>query len=309
MPNSTASTTAPRVAALVLNWRLPDVTLQCVADLVACGYPALDVLVMDNGSGDGSAERLQSEAEGAEVRAFDENLGYCAAMNRGLMWAAERGAEQVLFVNNDVRLPEGFLGPMVDVLAHDPDVAGVTPTILRPDGRVWCQGGAVAFHPNMLKLLGEGAEPAPTTDGPVEVDFATGACVLYRRTDLEDVGGLDESYFMYWEDVELGWRLRSRGKKVLWLPWVRTTHLSSASSGGGRSVMRKYMSGVNSVRYLKAHGTLRQWCAFAVFDLLLWPLTWVGGTGPRATLAKGRGIVAGMLGRRVTVARRVEELT
>lgn len=290
------------MAALVLNWRLPDVTLQCLSDLAACGYPALDVLVMDNGSGDGSAERLEDGAHGAEVLAFEHNLGYCAAMNRGLMWAKERGAELVLFVNNDVRLPEAFLQPMVDVLAHDPDVAGVTPTILRPDGRVWCEGGAVAFHPNMLKLRGEGGAPAPITTGPVEVDFATGACVLYRLADLEDVGGLDESYFMYWEDVELGWRLRARGKKVLWLPWVRTTHLSSASSGGGRSAMRKYMSGVNSVRYLKAHGTFVQWCAFAIFDVLLWPLTWIGGTGPRATLAKGRGIVAGLLGRRVTVA-------
>lgn len=290
----------PRIASLVLNWRLPDVTLQCLADLLACGYPALEILVMDNGSGDGSAERLRREARGAEVMAFAHNLGYCAAMNRGLQWAAQRGVEQVLFVNNDVRLPAGFLAPLAGVLQHDPRVAGVTPTILRPDGFVWCEGGSVAFHPNMLKLRGEGRAPAPTTKGPVAVDFLTGACALYRRTDLEAVGGLDESYFMYWEDVDLGRRLRARGKRLLWLPWVRVTHHSSASSGGGRSAMRKYMSGLNSVRYLKAHGTPLQWCAFALFDCLLWPFTWIGGTGVRATLAKGRGILAGLRGQRVS---------
>jgi len=293
---------SPRVAALVLNWRLVDVTLQCLDDLARCGYPALDVLVMDNGSGDGSAERLEQAGAATEVMAFPENIGYCAAMNRGFLWARERGAELVLFLNNDVRLPEGFLEPMAALLKGDPSVAAVTPTILRPDGRVWCQGGAIAFHPNMLKLRGEGGEPAPVTAGPVAVDFITGACALYRLADLDDIGGLDESYFMYWEDVELGWRLRARGRALVWLPWVRVTHISSASSGGGRSTMRKYMSGLNSVRYLKAHGTPVQWCGFLLFDVLLWPVTWMGGTGLQAMLAKGRGILAGLTGRRVSVA-------
>lgn len=290
-----------RVAALVLNWRLPDVTLQCLADLRASGSDELRILVMDNGSADGSAERLEAGIGAAELMAFPENLGYCAAMNRGIAWARESGAELVLFVNNDMRLPVGFLDPMIEMLVHDPSIAGVSPTILRSDGRVWCQGGDAAFHPNALKLRGEGREPAPTTEGPVAVDFLAGACALYRLADLAEVGDLDESYFMYWEDVDLGWRLRAQGKQVLWLPWSRVTHLSSSSSGGGRSAMRKYMGGVNSVRYLKAHGTARQWAAFVVFDCLLWPFTWMGGTGVRATLAKGKGIIAGFLGRRVTV--------
>ncbi len=292
---------SPRVAALVLNWRLPDVTLQCLADLRSSGGPDLDILVMDNGSGDGSVERLEAGMNGTELMAFPENLGYCAAMNRGIAWAREHGADLVLFVNNDMRLPEGFLEPMIDVLTNDPGVAGVSPTILRRDGRVWCEGGDVAFHPNALKLRGEGREPSPVSGGPVAVDFLAGACALYRLSDLEAVGDLDEAYFMYWEDVDLGWRLRASGKRVLWLPWTRVTHLSSSSSGGGRSAMRKYMGGVNSVRYLKAHGTPRQWAAFLIFDCALWPFTWVGGTGLRATLAKGKGIIAGFLGRQVTV--------
>ena len=286
----------------MLNWRLADVTLQCLADLQACGYPDLECLVIDNGSGDGSADKLRAAPSGAEVMALPENVGYCAAVNRGIAWARERGFELVLFVNNDVRMPAGFLEPMAEILACDPSVAAVTPTILRGDGRVWCQGGAIAFHPNMLKLLGEGQEPAPTSEGPEAVDFLTGACALYRITDLAEVDDLDESYFMYWEDVDLGRRLRVRGKKLLWLPWVRVTHHSSASSGGGRSAMRKYMTALNSVRYLKTHGTAVQWCAFVVFDCLLWPVTWIGGTGVAATLAKGRGILAGLMGRRVTVA-------
>ncbi|MEM7203383.1 MAG: glycosyltransferase family 2 protein [Planctomycetota bacterium] len=290
----------PRVAALILNWRQPELTLQSLSDLRECGYPNLDILVMDNGSGDDSVERLRTAR--AEVMAFDDNLGYCAAMNLGIEWAQRRAADLVLFLNNDVRLPAGFLDPMVEVMARDSSVACVGPTMLRPDGLVWCQGGAIAFHPNMLKLRGEGGPPAPSSEGPVAVDFMPGACALYRLDEVVAVGGLDESYFMYWEDVELGWQLRDRGKTIVWLPWSRVTHLVSQSSGGGRSPVRKYMCAVNSVRYLKRHGTVRQWFAFAVFELVLWPFTWLGGTAPKAMFAKGRGLAAGLLGRRVTAA-------
>src|SRR5690606_11307123 len=149
-------------------------------------------------------------------------------------WAAARGVACVLLLNNDVRLPKGFLEPLVRVLQNDPDVAGVGPTILRPDGRVWCQGARLAFAPNLSRLQGHGRPPAPPTHGPELVDYLPGACVLYREEDLRRAGGLDEDYFMYVEDADLGQRLRRRGKKLVWLPWIAVTHAPSSSSGGCR---------------------------------------------------------------------------
>lgn len=307
------------VVALLLNWRLCDATLQVLADLQQAGHAPLTVLLLDNGSNDGSAERLAAAAsaitEGdpaarqggapaiaAELLAFDTNLGYCAAMNRGIARAAELGADHVLFLNNDARLPAGFLAPLVSVLDHDPRLACVAPTIVDAHGRAWCQGGGVRFRPNLVTLFGQGGPPAPQEHGPEAVEFQPGACALYRLADLDAVGRLDEDYFMYWEDVDLGARLRARGRGVLWLPWVRVVHEPSRSSGGGRSPLRKYMSAVNTVRFLRRHGTARLWLAFVLFDVLLWPFTLLSGTGPRAALAKARGLVHGVCGRKVTVA-------
>ncbi len=292
------------VCALVLNWRLCDATLQVLDDLRE-HTPAVDVVVMDNGSGDGSAERLAEAVAGranAELIAFAENLGYCAAINRGLARARERDAAFALFLNNDVRLPAGFLAPLQAALENDPTLAGVAPTVTTPEGKVWSQGGRRRFGPNEVVLAGQGGEPAPTTHGPERVDFLPGACALYRLDDLAAVGDLDERYFMYVEDVDLGARLVAQDRRLVWLPWVRVVHDASRSSGGGVSPLRKYLSGANTVRFLRAHGRLRDWLSFAIFDVLLWPVSLVSGTPWRAACAKARGLADGLLGRGVSAA-------
>lgn len=299
-----------RVVAIVVNYKLATRTAEAVRLLLA-SEPALDlqVFVLDNGV---AASGVDAPAPAAELRELQSdprvhvaasaaNLGYCAAVNRGVAFAAERGATYALFLNNDVRVGPGCLAPLLRVLENDPTVAAVSPTIVWPDGKVWCQGARMRFGPNINVLIGHGATPAPVTAGPQAVDYLPGACALYRLRDLLDLGGLDETYFMYMEDADVGARLRARGKQLLWVPWLRVEHDASASSGGGRSPMRKYMTACNAARYLREHGTFRLWAAFVLFDLLGWPLAMLTGTPPRAAWAKARGAWAGLFGRRVTV--------
>lgn len=295
-----------RVVAIVIDYKLAARTAAAVEALRACSTGAgtfdLDVFVLDNGGGaTPSAELAALAGERVHVTATPANVGYCAAVNAGLRWAAGRGAEFVLLLNNDVRVSPGFLDPLVGVLRNDPDAAAVSPTVLWPDGRVWCQGARMRFGPNINVLVGQGGPPAPRTLGPQSVDYLPGACALYRLADLTAVGGLDEEYFMYMEDADLGARLRARGRKILWLPWIAVEHDASASSGGGRSPMRKFMTACNAARYLRRHGTPRLWLGFVLFDLLLWPAAVFAGTPPRAAWAKARGAWGGVFGRRVTV--------
>ena len=292
---------APSVVAIVVNWRLAEATLHCLADLRACGVPGLEVAVIDNGSDDGSVERLRAGAPHATLIALPENSGYCAAVNRGLRHARERGARPALLLNNDLRLAPGFLPPLVEVLDNDPSVAGVMPTVLGPDGRVWSCGGDLRFGPNLVALRHQGAAPPPRTLGPQLVGFLPGACALYRLADLAAVGDLDEAYWMYMEDADLGLRLRRMGRKLLWIPWVHAVHVPGSSSGGARSPLRKFLMGANEIRLLRAHGTARLWLAFLLCDLLAAPLALLGGA-PRGGVAKLRGILAGIRGRRLDAA-------
>ena len=250
----------PRVAALVINWRHADLTLLCLDDLLAVDDVAVRVLVMDNCSDDGSAERLRARiaALGAgdrvEFASFPENRGFTGGMNHGIEWAAKSGIPYVLVLNNDLRLPKDFLGPLVAVLDNDARVAAVGPTVLQPDGTVWAEGGQLGFRPNALQLRGHGRPPHPREHGPEAVQWLPGACVLLRTAELKALGGFDDRYFMYWEDVDLCERLRAAGKRIVWLPWVRIVHSAGQSSGGGRSPLRKYLMACNAVRFLRRRG-------------------------------------------------------
>lgn len=299
----------PRVAALLLNWRRADLTLRCLQDLLAVRDEPMHVFVLDNGSGADEVARLRAGVaaaaaaggpHGVELAAWDENRGFTGGMNEGLRRAAALGVPFVLVLNNDLRLPPDFLRPLADALANDPRLAAVGPTLLRADGMVWAQGGDRRLRPNGLALRGHGRAPAPTTAGPEDVGFLPCACVLFRAEAVAAVGGFDDAYFMYWEDVDLCERLRARGGRIVWLPWIRVVHDSGQSAGGNRSPARKFLMACNAVRHLRAHGAPLAWLAWLVCDVAAWPLSLVAG--PRGAWAKLCGTLAGLRGHRAGAA-------
>lgn len=297
----------PKVAALLLNYRGAAMTLQCVRDLVQVADVALSIVVIDNASGDGDVQALQAGVAALQpghhsvhVLPLPENVGFAGGMNRGIEFAAEHGIDYVLVLNNDMRFQGGFVRPLVDVLRNDPAVGAVGPTVVHLDGTVWAEGGEIGFTPNSLRLLRHGKQPTSSSAGPEDVGFLTGACMMMRTSSAQQVGGFNHDYFMYWEDVEISDKLRRIGLRVVWLPWVKVQHLGGQSSGGGRSPLRKFLMACNAVRFLKARGTFKAWLGWFVFDVLLWPVTFV--TGPRAAWAKLRGTFAGLLGHTATAA-------
>ena len=287
--------------ALVLNFRGAEMTMQVVRDLLTDDGVRASVVVLDNGSGTDEQRALEDavgalEVGGHEVRVVlsDENLGFAAAMSRGIRDAAAEGYDHVLVCNNDLRVPTGAVRPLLEALRSDPRLAAVGPTIVNPDGTVWAEGGEVGFTSNALRLRRQGRPPTDTSAGPRDVDFLTGAFLMLRVDAALAVGAFPDDYFMYWEDVALSYALRAAGHGVVWVPWVRVEHHGGQSSGGGRSPLRKFLMACNAVRFLRAHGSARAWLGWLCFDVLLWPAGLV--LGPAAALAKLRGTIRGLLG-------------
>ena len=298
-----------RVVAVVLNWDGGARNLTCLASLLESGAEGLEILFVDNGSEDGSPEAVARAFPAVRQLRNGGNLGFCEGNNAGIREALARGADFVLLVNNDVVVERRFLAPLLETAALEPRAGALGPKMLRADklDTIWVAGGEVAFHENGTRLRGFGKKDVGAFDEPREVDFIPGCCLLLRAETIREVGPLDVDYFAYVEDVEYGTRLKRARWKILYVPASRIYHDASASTGGGYGAARKYAIAVNEVRYLRRHGEARGWAALAIFDFLGLPLALArevfrAGGNPAAVLAKAKGLLDGLRGRRVTAA-------
>jgi GT2 family glycosyltransferase len=189
-----------------------------------------ELLILDNGSSDGTADWVRSTWPRARLIESPNNLGF-AAGNRRLV--DEARGDAVAFLNNDTRVAPGWLRELITALAGAPDdVAAVSGLALDWEGRRLDFGrGVMTFDGHGFQLdFGRGLDRARLPAAGAELLFPSGGNMLVRRDVFEEVGGFDQDYFAYLEDVDLGWRLWSAGWRVLHAPGARIHHRGSATS-------------------------------------------------------------------------------
>jgi N-acetylglucosaminyl-diphospho-decaprenol L-rhamnosyltransferase len=227
----------PSVLAVVVNYNARDELLRCLRSLRREG--ASELVVVDNGSGDGSKEAVAAEDPGARFLPMGRNLGYGAAANRGFRAG---GCDAVLVCNPDVVLRPGALRAMARALWSEERIAVVGPAIenedgsLYPSARTFPSVGDAAGHAFLSFVSPRNRFSArykmldwDHRSGRI-VDWVSGACFLARRSALEELGGFDESYFMYLEDVDLCWRAARAGWLVAYAPDARVVHRQGVSA-------------------------------------------------------------------------------
>lgn len=216
-------TAAPRVTAIVLNWCNEPDTAACLDSLAASRYKPLSVLLVDNGSPDGSGKRLRARFPEMAYLQTGSNLGYAAGNNRGLQRAIEHGADYMLVLNNDALVDPDCVGRLV-ATARATGAAVVAPQIRYFDApdRVWYGGGTFS----RARALGLHRLAAAPADGQraAAVSFVTGCCFLIRAGVIQSLGGFDESFFAYVEDAELSVRLVAAGLTMLYEPSAKVLH-------------------------------------------------------------------------------------
>jgi GT2 family glycosyltransferase len=223
---------APRQVAVVIpSWNSADLLPDCLGSLAEQGVE-LETVVVDNGSGDGSLDYLREQ--GVRHLALPRNLGFAAAVNRGV---AETEAPAVLVLNADAVLEPGAVARLLETLEAEPGLGGVQPRILQLEqggsrdvdaARLYSAGQALTRDGRGLEL-GAGEEQRDLYLQPREVFGVCGAACLLRRQLLDELGGYDEHYFSFYEDVDLNVRGRIAGWRFAYDPEAVAWHIGNAS--------------------------------------------------------------------------------
>lgn len=254
------------VAVILVNYHQPALTEAAVGSLRDCGdFGAMSVVVVDNGSADGSAGRLRASCPDCTVLDAGGNLGFAGGCNVGIRHALDAGARWILLLNNDTEVEPGFLSRLLAAAADGRTLA--TPKIVHADdpSRIWYGGGHVA--PARGGFYHE-TDPA-RADLARDVTFASGCCLLLPAAFFRECGAMEESYFLYYEDAELCVRARKAGWRIRYEPAAVVRHRVSASTGGSDSKLSVYYGTRNRLALLSRHGFPCRAKAFVVATRLL----------------------------------------
>jgi GT2 family glycosyltransferase len=243
-------TGAPRVTAVVLSWNGRERTLACLRSLDRVSYRPFSVVVVDNGSTDGSTDAVTAQHPRALLVPLPENLGFAGGMNAGAVAAFADGADAVVLLNNDMEVDPGFVEPLIAALRADPAAAAACSQILFAGSppRIWYAGAA--FKPRRGhngRNTGYGRPPLPPSTAAYETGRACGGTMLFTGATYERLGLFDEDLFAYAEDTDWSLRARGQGMHAVVVPASIVYHAVSASSGGESSPATLYYALRNSL--------------------------------------------------------------
>jgi hypothetical protein len=293
----------PKVVVIVLNWNGLQDTLECLASLREVRYDDFEVLVVDNGSEDGSEEVLRERLPDLPLLQTGANLGFAGGNNAGIRWALERGADYVLLLNNDTVVDADFLAPLVAEAERAPEVGIVGAAIAYQEqpSRLWAYGGGrFDIATGWVRHLQSPAASEDLRTRGCREFYVTGCTMLLKRSVLEAVGLLDETYFHFCEDVDLCLRAKAAGYRVSVAGDSRLRHKVSATTRVSSPLFLYYnlRSRLTLVRRFGPEGAPSR-RAVAVLWLRLWRPAVSSGmawSGWRALRRAWRDFLAGETG-------------
>ena len=234
----------PLVSVVIVSYNGKKYLIRCLPTLFNQDYPHFEVIVIDNGSTDGLAGWLRADYPQVTLIANGENLGYCTATNQG--FAASRG-EYIIVLDDDTVLEPGFLSAMVAAAQSADDIGMVASQIVLDHAPELIDSAGIEVDWAGLawnRHIGQPAADEPTE--PVEVFGPAGAGGLYRRRMLDQIGWLDEDYFIYYDDSDIAWRGQRAGWRCVYTPQAKVRHVHSATSGKW-SPFKTYLLGRNKL--------------------------------------------------------------
>lgn len=224
-----------KCSVIILNWNGAEMLRTYLPSVVAhTTLPDVEIIVADNGSTDNSLEVLRTEFPDVRTIVLDQNYGFAEGYNRAIN---EVDSQYVVLLNSDVEVTAGWLEPMLAYLDANADVASIQPKIRSYINRDYFEhAGAAGGFVNALgypycrgRILWKVEQDKGQYDTITDVDWTSGACMCVRTNVYKELGGLDASFFAHMEEIDLCWRMRNAGWRLVCLPQSVVYHLGGGS--------------------------------------------------------------------------------
>jgi len=250
----------PLVHIIVLTWNEYNDTVECLESLQKINYSNYKIVLVDNGSQDGSIQKLRERfgnIENIKIIANEENLGFAGGNNVGMEYATRKGADYVLLINNDTIVDPGFLAELVKA-GEENKRAGILGSKIYYESepkRIWFAGGEVNWLLTKGTHIGYDKIDEGQYDKIKKCDYLTGCCLLIKKEVIKKIGVLADDYFLYYEDTDFCLRAKKAGYDCLYIPASKIWHKISRSTQPGSSSYIYYHTR-NGLTMAKRNGSL-----------------------------------------------------
>jgi hypothetical protein len=262
----------PEVTVVVLHWNNVANTLRCLDSVLQTSYHC-DVLVVDNGSGNNRIAQFAGINVNVELLEVKTNLGYAGGNNLGIRQAFAQGADYILILNNDAEIAPKAITELINAAQQYPQAGLLGPKIYeRKDPDHLQSAGILLDRFYGTHHRGAGEIDVGQWDSVAEVDAISGCAMLISRHVVEQVGLLDERYFLYYEDIDWCLRARRAGFKVLYVPQAHVWHQSS--NDGQRLARVTYYMNRNKYLLLSKQGASPSTIVLTTIRNVIWLLNW-----------------------------------
>lgn len=253
----------------VLHYTDADRTRACLNSIQKLEPKQLNVLIADNCSPDNSGVLLQSEFPDYKYLRTPENLGFAGGSNAAVNWCIEQGAKWVWLLNNDTELESGSLQKLINALRCEQRVGVAGARIFGANGDEHEGSGTGSINFLKAKTFEKGF--VDETKDSIACQWISGCNMLLNTEAFKELNGFDESFFLYFEDVDLCWRMNKANWACLFVPRARIKHIGGASTEGARAIWRSYYYTRNRLLFFLKHekGLLRLPIILAISTHLL----------------------------------------
>ena len=247
-----------KLAIILVNWNSYELTNDTLQSLYQTSYQDYDIICVDNASTDESLNQLRTNHNNIIILTCDQNTGFTGGNNKGMQYAIQYGYTYTLLLNNDVAVESDFLGPLVGALDDNKNMGAVQPLIYFHHDRtlIWNAGSSFNQWLGITKTIGYNKKDAQHTyrnqnqGFASKIDWITGCAFMVRTEVLIKVGLLYDPFFIYYEDVDLSFRIKNAGYDLGYVPASVIYHIAGMSHKSTKKTAEGYVS--PKVHYLNA---------------------------------------------------------